>query len=82
MLLHGLSHLLAMILCFLGAGWLIQFTATSAPKMLGQAMKAAAGVQKALSLSTPPLVILVLALAAILAFVWGALFALLHRDRR
>jgi len=80
---HASSHGLAVLVCTISAGVLIKIGRDYYPEAVAWLEEGVGQyIIRTFSIDYPPKVIATLALAILLALIWGAAFALMHSDRR
>ena len=79
---HASSHGLALLICTISAGVLIKIGRDYYPQAV-MWLEEGVGqpIIRTFNIDYPPKVIATLALAVLLALIWGAAFALMHSDR-
>ena len=80
---HASSHGLAVFVCTITAGILVEIGRDNYPEAVTWLEEGVCQyLIRTFSIDYPPKVISTLVLAALLALIWGSAFALMHSDRR
>ena len=80
MVKHGGSHGLAVLVCTLSSGFIVGMIRSYMPDLLAAFNRLALFLCEHFKLPFPPQSAVLLLVATLMAFIWGAAFSLLHSD--